>query len=209
MARLTRFFDPFIGFLVGTVVLASLLPARGAWADRVDVLADIGIVLLFFIHGAKLSRRNLIDGGRNLRLQLAVLACTFLVFPVLGLALSSLPMLSASLATGFLFLALLPSTVQSSIALTAIARGNVAAAVCSATFSNFAGIFITPLLVGLLLGGAGELSIMASVQKIVLNLLLPFLAGHLLRPLVGDFIARHMAGAPSGAGEAPLPAAQR
>ena len=51
------------------------------------------------------------------------------------------------LLSGLLFLTLLPSTVQSSIAFTAIARGNVAAAVCSASLSNLLGIFLTPLLV--------------------------------------------------------------
>ncbi len=95
---------------------------------------------------------------------------------------------------GILFLCVLPSTVQSSIAFTALARGNVAAAVCSATASNFLGIFLTPLMVGALVvqgaqasGGSG----LAQVWTIVEQLLLPFLAGQLLRPWIGAFIDRH------------------
>jgi len=93
-----------------------------------------------------------------------------------------------------LFLALLPSTVQSSIAFTSIAGGNVAAAVCSASFSNLLGLVLTPLLVAALIGGVGvggSLIPLHSIEKIVAQLLLPFLAGHLLRPWIGGFVTRH------------------
>jgi sodium/bile acid cotransporter 7 len=92
-----------------------------------------------------------------------------------------------------LFLTLLPSTVQSSIAFTSIARGNVAAAVCSASFSNLAGIFITPLLASLLMGGSGASMSLESIEKIVLQLLLPFALGHGLRPVIGKFVSKHKA----------------
>ena len=130
--RILSFVEPFILMLLGTVVLASVLPARGEWARVAGIVADAGIVLLFFLHGAKLSREAIWQGARNWRLHLAVLATTFAVFPLLGLAFGHLPGLAAPVAAGMVFLTLLPSTVQSSIAFTAIARGNVAAAVCSA-----------------------------------------------------------------------------
>jgi sodium/bile acid cotransporter 7 len=82
--------------------------------------------------------------------------------------------------------------VQSSIAFTAIARGNVAAASCSASFSNLLGILVTPALVALLMkveGGAGVS--LVSVEGILLQLLAPFVAGHLLRPWIGGFVGRH------------------
>ena len=185
--RFLSLFEPFILMLLGTVLLASILPARGAGATIVGVIADIGIVLLFFLHGAKLSREALWDGARNWRLHLAVLAVTFVVFPLLGLGLSHL--VAGPVAAGILFLTLLPSTVQSSIAFTAIARGNVAAAVCSASFSNLLGIVVTPLLVAWLMGAAGSISF-ASVEAIVLQLLVPFVGGHLLRPWIGEWVAR-------------------
>ena len=191
IGRFLAVFEPFILMLLGTVVLASLLPARGEMATIVYA-ADIGIVLLFFLHGAKLSRDAIWAGLRNWKLHLAVLAITFVAFPLFGLGLTALPFVTGPLAAGLLFLTLLPSTVQSSIAFTAIARGNVAAAVCSASFSNLLGILVTPALVALLMNtsGSGGISI-ESIEAIVLQLLVPFVAGHLLRPWIGAWVTRN------------------
>ena len=194
IARFLAVFEPFILMLLGTVVLASLVPARGEMATIVGYAADIGIVLLFFLHGAKLSRDAILSGLRNWKLHLAVLAVTFVAFPLFGLGLSALPFVTGPLAAGLLFLTLLPSTVQSSIAFTAIARGNVAAAVCSASFSNLLGILVTPALVALLMRTAGSAGIsVESVESIVLQLLVPFVAGHLLRPWIGAWVTRRKA----------------
>ncbi|WP_433911043.1 bile acid:sodium symporter family protein [Sphingomonas yabuuchiae] len=190
--RLFSVFEPFILSLLATVLLATVLPARGEFATFAGYLADAGIVLLFFLHGAKLSRDAIWTGLRNWPLHLAVLTSTFLLFPLLGLGMIRLPGIDPSLAMGILFLTLLPSTVQSSIAFTAIARGNVAAAICSASFSNLLGIIVTPALVALLMkveGGAGVS--LASIEGILLQLLAPFVAGHLLRPWIGGFVSRH------------------
>ena len=191
IAKLRGAIDPFIVALLGAVLLASLLPARGRFGTIADVVADAGIVLLFFLHGAKLSREAIVAGARNWRLHLAVFAVTFGLFPLIGLGMASLPWLAPAVATGMLFVTLLPSTVQSSIAFTAVARGNVAAAVCSAAFSNLAGIFLTPLLVALTIHAAGGGMSFASARTIAFQLLAPFLLGHALRPLIGGFVARH------------------
>jgi len=170
------------------------VPARGEIATIVGYAADIGIVLLFFLHGAKLSRDAILTGLRNWKLHLAVLAVTFVAFPLFGLGLSALPFVTGPLAAGLLFLTLLPSTVQSSIAFTAIARGNVAAAVCSASFSNLLGILVTPALVAFLMRTAGSAGIsVEGVEKIVVQLLVPFVAGHLLRPWIGAWVTRRKA----------------
>jgi sodium/bile acid cotransporter 7 len=189
--RLKSSLDPYIVALLCTVALASVLPASGAFAKACDATASAAIVLLFFLHGAKLSRSAVLAGAGHWRLHLATLGVTFALFPLLGLAVSHVPGLPVLVASGMLFLTLLPSTVQSSIAFTSIARGNVAAAVCSASFSNLAGIFITPLLVTLLMGGSGAQMSFAAVEKILLQLLVPFVAGHLLQPWVGPYISRH------------------
>ena len=194
IGRFLAVFEPFILMLLGTVVLASLVPARSEMATIVGYAADIGIVLLFFLHGAKLSRDAILSGLRNWKLHLAVLAVTFVAFPLFGLGLSALPFVTGPLAAGLLFLTLLPSTVQSSIAFTAIARGNVAAAVCSASFSNLLGILVTPALVALLMRTAGSAGIsVEGVEKIVVQLLVPFVAGHLLRPWIGAWVTRRKA----------------
>ena len=187
-------FEPFVLMLLGTVLLATLLPPRGGFVPVADIATATGIVLLFFLHGAKLSRQAIWDGMRNWRLHLSVLAVTFILFPLLGIGLSHLPFVAAPVAAGLLFLTLLPSTVQSSIAFTAIARGNVAAAVCSASFSNLIGIVVTPLLVALTMGAGGGAALSwHSVESIALQLLLPFLLGHGLRPWIGGFVTRHKA----------------
>ena len=192
--RVLALFEPFILRLLGTVALASVLPARGIWASVTADAAGVGIVALFFLHGAKLSREAIWAGIRHWRLHLAVLAATFVLFPLLGIALRALPGLATPLGTGLLFLALLPSTVQSSIAFTAVARGNVAAAVCSASFSNLIGILATPALAALLIGSVGTGrggGTLAAIETVVLQLLVPFLAGHLSRSWTARVIARH------------------
>lgn len=192
LRRLLAVFEPFILALLGVMLLASLLPARGALAPVAGAAADAGIVLLFFLHGARLSREAILAGARNWRLHLAVFAATYLLFPLLGLGASALPLFAPELAAGLLFLTLLPSTVQSSIAFTSIARGNVAAAVCSASFSNLAGVVLTPALVALLMqGAAGGGVSFASVEAILLQLLLPFVLGHGARPWIGEWVGRN------------------
>lgn len=186
--------DPFLLLLVSTVALASLLPARGAFAGIAGGIADAGIALLFFLHGARLSRAAIVEGARAWKLHAAVASLTFVLFPLIGLSLSAVPGLDPALGRGLLFLTLLPSTVQSSIAFTALAGGNVAAAVCSASFSNLAGIFVTPPLTALLITGKQAGFSTDPVVTIAVQLLLPFLAGHSLRPWIGSFVTRHRKG---------------
>lgn len=195
MSRSLSSIDPFLIWLVAMVAAASLVPAQGAFASLVDIAADLAIALLFFLHGAKLSREAIIAGIGNWRLHALVLAATYVMFPALGLAETGLAgrWLDPLFSQGLLFLTLLPSTVQSSIAFTAIARGNVPAAVCSASLSNLLGIAATPLLAGVFIhaGGSGSISSWASVKAIIEQLLLPFLTGHLLRPVIGGFVDRN------------------
>jgi sodium/bile acid cotransporter 7 len=189
--------DNFTLALVATVVLASLLPASGATAHGFEALTTVAIGLLFFLHGAKLSREAVIAGATHWRLHLLVLASTFVVFPLLGLALKPLlaPLVTPDLYLGILFLCCLPATVQSAIAFTSMARGNIPAAVCSASASTLLGIFITPVLVGLVVlphGQSGAMSFDA-IGKIMLQLMAPFIAGQLLRPWIGGWIKKRAA----------------
>ncbi|MFZ6774368.1 bile acid:sodium symporter family protein [Undibacterium sp. SXout7W] len=179
-------------FLV--VCIASLFPAKGLYALAFDHLSTAMIALLFFMHGAKLSRQAVIAGMTHWRLHLLVMAFTFAVFPILGLMLKPalLMLVTPELYLGILFLCVLPSTVQSSIAFTSVAHGNVPAAVCSASASNLIGIFLTPLLVNLLVVAHGESHASADAMlKIIYQLLLPFVAGQLARPWLQSFIDKH------------------
>lgn len=185
--------DPYIVLLLGTVGLAALLPARGAASHVASGASTAAIAFLFFLYGARLSTREALDGLRHWRLHITVLACTFVLFPVLGLAARALVpvLLTQPLYQGLLFLTLVPSTIQSSIAFTSIARGNVPAAICAGSFSSLIGIVVTPLLAAGLLGNSGGGFSPDSLIKIVLQLLVPFLAGQVLRRWIGGFVARH------------------
>jgi sodium/bile acid cotransporter 7 len=195
MSKLLRL-DPFLIALLATVALASVLPCAGQFAKVMAGVTNAGIALLFFLHGARLSRQAILAGIGAWRIHALALAATFVFFPAVGLLLRAVShnWLNPVIADGMLFLCLLPSTVQSSIAFTSIARGNVPAAVCSASASNVLGIFVTPVLVGFLLlrGSAGGFSLDA-LGAIMLQLLLPFGLGHLSRPLTAAFVVRHKA----------------
>lgn len=180
--------DNFTLALLATVLLASLLPAHGEAARWLDAGTDLAIALLFFLHGARLPRQAIVAGLLHWRLHLLILACTFVLYPLLGVL--ARPLASAALtpelALGLLFLCALPSTVQSSIAFTSMAGGNVAAAVCSASLSSLLGVFLTPWLMTLLAGSSGAMADpLSAIAKIMLLLLAPFVAGHLLRPWIG------------------------
>ncbi|MFC8588657.1 bile acid:sodium symporter family protein [Streptomyces sp. NPDC057217] len=185
--------DRYVLALLGTVVLAALLPASGTAATVAEGASTGAVALLFFLYGARLSTGEALDGLRHWRLHLTVLGCTFLLFPLLGLAARGLvpAVLTPQLYGGLLFLCLVPSTIQSSIAFTSIARGNVPAAICAGSFSSLAGIVLTPLLAAVFLGGDGGGLSADGILRIVLQLLVPFLAGQLLRRWVGGLLVRH------------------
>ncbi|MBC3879281.1 bile acid:sodium symporter [Undibacterium sp. FT79W] len=180
--------------LLSVILIASFFPVKGELAVSVDHLSTLMIALLFFMHGAKLSREAVVAGMTHWRLHLLVLGVTFALFPLLGMLLKPalLTVLTPDLYLGILYLCLLPSTVQSSIAFTSVARGNVPAAVCSASASNLLGIFITPLLVSLLIKANSDGHSSADAMlKIVYQLLLPFVAGQIMRPYLQAWITKH------------------
>lgn len=185
--------DNFTLTLVGTVLFATVLPCSGQLAADWTVATEVAVALLFFLHGARLSREAVFAGLTHWRLHLMVFSSTFIYFPILGLLTSALPssMLSPALGAGILFLCCLPSTVQSSIAFTSIAGGNIPAAICSASVSSLLGVFLTPLLVGLLMSAHGGDISLDSFESIIMQLLVPFITGQLLRPFIGAWALRH------------------
>lgn len=180
--------DRFTILIFVMVLLATFLPVSGQAADIFGVLTIIAIAILFFLHGAKLSREAVIQGIKHWKLHVLVFTFTFALFPILGLLAKPVlvPMLGQELYWGFLFMCCLPSTVQSSIAFTSVAKGNVASAVCSASFSNIIGMFITPILVSLFIFGQAQndYDATSSILNILLLLLVPFILGQILRPYV-------------------------
>jgi len=190
--------DGFLASMLGAVALALAFPQLGS-ADgplHLDWVTNIGVALVFLLHGANLATDKLVAGMRHWRLHLFVQACTFALFPLIGLALAWLltDHIAPGLLVGVLYLCLLPSTISSSVAFTALAGGNVAAAVFNATFSNLIGMVLTPLLVTQLLHvTGGGLPLGPAILGISVQLVLPFVLGQLLRPHVQGWLARHKA----------------
>ncbi|MCE6236042.1 MULTISPECIES: bile acid:sodium symporter family protein [Acinetobacter calcoaceticus/baumannii complex] len=186
--------DRFTILLVGMVLLATFFPVSGQAAQYFNTLTTVAIAILFFLHGAKLSREAVIEGILHWKMHVLVFAFTFLIFPVIGLLAKPilLPLLGQQLYWGFLFMCFLPSTVQSSIAFTSVAKGNVAGAVCSASFSNLIGMFITPVLVSFFILGQSQHGFdpTTSIIQITLLLLVPFILGQLLRPYIFPYMAK-------------------
>jgi sodium/bile acid cotransporter 7 len=176
-----------------TVAFAAVMPARGDAAGAVGWLTDAAIVLLFFMHGAKLSPEEALVGARHWRLHVMIFLSTFALFPLLGISARLLApnFLPGPLWAGVILLTALPSTVQASIVFTSVAGGNVPAAMCSATASSLLGVFLTPLIAGFLLARHGLDISARSVLGIVVQLLVPFVAGQLLRPWIGAYLTRH------------------
>ncbi|HET8598289.1 MAG TPA: bile acid:sodium symporter family protein [Castellaniella sp.] len=197
LSKLRLLFDRFTLILIAVVAAATLLPAHGQGAVFFERLTAAAIALLFFLHGAKLSRQAIIAGATHWRLHGVIFIWTFVIFPLLGWALRPVlvPLLGEPLYVGVLYLCVLPGTVQSAIAFTSIARGNVPAAVCAASASSIVGIVITPLLLQWLLktdtSALDSHSLLQSILRIGEQIFLPFVAGHLMRPVIGRWMDRH------------------
>lgn len=190
--------DRFTTLLVLAVVLATLIPVHGNGIPVMEWVTNIGIALLFFLHGSRLSRDAIIAGAMHWRLHIAIFSTTFIFFPLIGIALRPVlePLVTPGLYLGILYLCVLPATVQSAISFTSIARGNIAAAVCSASASSIIGIFVTPLLIALLLSEfSSDLPPISfeAIWKIMLQLLFPFALGHFMRPWLGNFLLKNAA----------------
>ncbi|WP_374491275.1 bile acid:sodium symporter family protein [Zoogloea sp.] len=180
----------FLVGMLGAVILATLLPdlGRSGGVLHGDVLADIGIAIVFFLHGLGISFASMRQGLLRWPVHVVVQLTTFVVFPLLWWLLEPLVAghIPTGLALGFCYLCALPSTISSSVAMTGLARGNVPAAIFNATLSSVIGIVLTPLIVALFVHGAGTgaMNFADAVFSIARLLLLPLVVGQLLRPVL-------------------------
>lgn len=184
----------FLLLLILTVIIATLFPYGNDDKTFFNYITIMAVTILFFMHGAKLSPQTIIAGLRQWRLHSVIFTATFVLFPLLGLSLQIFvpTLLSEPIYLGFLYLCALPATMQSAIAFTSIAKGNVAAAICSASASTLIGVFLTPILVGLLIHiKTSQTDTLNMIIAILLKLILPFILGHLSHPIIANWIASH------------------
>lgn len=183
--------DPFILMILGAVLVASVVPAQGVGETVLGHVVTAAVFVLFFMYGGRLSTQEALAGLTHWRLHLVILAFTFVLFPLLGVALAPLSgrILSPALYAGVLFCCLVPSTVQSSIVFTSTARGNVPGAIVSASVSNLLGVVFTPLLAAALMRTSGNAGIDGgAVVDLFAQILLPFVLGQMSRRWTADWL---------------------
>ncbi|ESQ82844.1 hypothetical protein AEAC466_15145 [Asticcacaulis sp. AC466] len=188
--------DGFLTGMVLAIVLAALFPGPGAEGGvlQPELLTKLGIALVFFLNGALLSFAALRDGIMRWRLHLIIQGTTFVLFPLIGLAFLAVVgrWITPDLRIGLFYLCALPSTISSSVAMTAAARGNVPVALFNASLSSPLGILITPLWMSLLLQTSGQtLDVWSIFIDLTCWLVLPLVAGQIARPLIGAWLQRH------------------
>jgi sodium/bile acid cotransporter 7 len=189
----------FDWFMIGMVLVTGLAwhfpgpGATGGWMQPA-LLTKGGVALIFFLHGAALSFAALKAGALNWRLHVLVQLSTFLFFPLVGFAAVYFlaDHVPAGLSLGVFYLCALPSTVSSSVAFTAAARGNIGGAVFNATLSSLLGVVLTPLWIGVVLKTTGQALALGSVMwDLVRWLVLPLALGQLARPLIGAWLKKY------------------
>jgi solute carrier family 10 (sodium/bile acid cotransporter), member 7 len=188
--------DGFLLAMIAALVTALAAPRLGAAGGPLHLpqVTSLGIAIVFFLHGASLSPKALKAGAANWRLHLVVHATTYGLFPMLGFVFffvtqSRLP---EEVRLGVFYLCALSSTISSSVAMTALGRGNVAGAAFDATVSGLLGMVLTPLLVGLVAGSATHsLPPGPAIVGIMQKMLLPFAIGQIARPVLHASIVRH------------------
>lgn len=188
--------DRFIVAIIVVIIIAYFFPQWGSKDSLVplDLIGSIGVSLIFFFYGLKLSPEKIKAGLKNWKLHCTVQAVTFLVFPILVLAFY--PLLKndqeKQIWLGFFFLATLPSTVSSSVVMVSIAKGNIPAAIFNASISGLIGIAVTPLWMGLFLQrSANDFDLGVIYIKLLTEILLPVIIGIILQRYWGKYAVKY------------------
>ena len=185
--------DPMLRLLAAAILLAALVPAAGEARVLAQAIANAAIFVLFLLNGMRIPRREIAASVANWRFLLPLLAWVFGAMALAGLGLSLLgeDLLPPLVALGFLYLGVLPSTVQSATSYTSLAGGTVALSVVSAALLNILGVFIS-VPIFLALGGSGDGTIGSdAIVKILALLVLPFAIGQAVQHRTAVFTARN------------------
>lgn len=186
--------DKFVLAIIVVVAVAWLFPQWGSENSKVplDAIGSVGVSLIFFFYGLKLSPDKIRSGLKNWKLHLLVQLSTFVLFPLIIIA--CYPLTGAThhqLWLAFLFLAALPSTVSSSVVMVSIAKGNMPAAIFNASISGLIGIAVTPLWMGLFLQKTAAGFDLGNIYlKLLTEILLPVVLGLLLQRYLHDYTIR-------------------
>ncbi|MCC4213046.1 bile acid:sodium symporter family protein [Leeuwenhoekiella parthenopeia] len=188
--------DPFVSAIFLIVAIAYFFPQFGIdnMEPFLNKITTVGIGLIFFFYGLKLSPAKLKAGLSNWKLHLLIQGSTFFLFPVLVLLFR--PLLHNAeqeiIWLAFFFLAALPSTVSTSVVMVSIAEGNLPSAIFNASISGIIGILVTPLWIGLFINTDQVVFDFSDIYvSLILQVLLPLLLGIFLQLIVGSFVQQY------------------
>ena len=188
--------DKFVLSIIVVIIIAYFFPEWGIENSKIPIntISAIGISLIFFFYGLKLSPTQLRAGLKNWKLHLLVQGSTFLMFPLLVLILR--PFIQneeqETIWLAFFFLAALPSTVSSSVVMVSMAKGNIPAAIFNASISGIIGIALTPLWMGLFIDNSQtDFDFTEIYLKLIIQIILPVIFGLLLQRFFGEFARKH------------------
>lgn len=182
----------FIAALFAAIIIAYFLP-QGIEIFPLKTITDIGIGLIFFFYGLKLSPAEFKMGFLNYKVHIVIQLTTFVIFPLLAIIL--LPFFEAGTGSdlwiALFFLGTLPSTVSSSIVMVSLAKGNLPTAIFNASLSGLIGIIATPLWLSFFIKKTGEFDFGSIILKLFLQIILPLIIGLLLQKFWGNFARKY------------------
>lgn len=188
--------DRFVLAIIITIAISYFFPQLGSKNSSVplDLIGSIGISLIFFFYGLKLSPEKIKHGLKNWKLHILIQLTTFLLFPIIIILFKGFIKGEEGqmLWLSFLFLAALPSTVSSSVVMVSMAKGNIPAAIFNASISGLIGIVITPLWMGLFSNfTATDFNLGEIYLKLLLEILAPVVLGILLQKYFQTFVKKY------------------
>lgn len=193
MIGLFRRIDPMVRLVTSAIVLASLLPVTGSAHAVAQQVSNAAVFTLFLLYGMRLSRTEVWQGLGNHRLLVPLVLWIFGAMGLAGWLLwqTSAAFVPPMLAIGFLYLGVLPSTVQSATVYSSLAGGNVASSVVAAALVNILAVFLTVPLYSLLAGSEDAVFSGDTLVKVLTILLLPFVLGQVLQRFTRKWTASH------------------
>jgi len=188
--------DWFLLAIILVVAAAVVWPAPGVTGSplHVEWVASYGLSIVFFLYGLTLAPEKMREGFAKWKVHVAVQLATFVLFPIVVLAIGFFAegLFPPEVWLGFFYVAALPSTVSSSVAMTSLARGNVPVAIFNATLSAFLGVFLTPLLMAWYMQTTGHsLPLEAVILKVVMLVLVPTALGQIAHRWLAEWAKRN------------------
>ena len=110
-----------------------------------EITTKAAVALIFLLQGLNLPLGQLRQGLGDWRLHLFIQIFSFVFFPLATLGLVVSGMIPVPWAPGFLFLAILPTTISTAIVYTSASGGDSVSATFNATLSNLLAILAVPL----------------------------------------------------------------